>query len=89
MKNFFNFITWGWKKLEVWQKLYVFAMILQIVGWISPNPYSIVFISIGLGIILSTMIKWFIWDSIKTSWKNYNKEKSQLFDTIKQSDLKS
>ena len=89
MKNILNFFSWSWKNFETWQKTYIFAMLIQIVGWVSPDPYGLILVSISMTIILSYCFKWFVYDSIKSSWLKYKKEKSQLFDTIKQSDLKS
>lgn len=82
MKEALNFIRWQWLKFEFWQKMFIFAMILQIFGYSVENQY-VVFV--GISIVFFYLTKWFIWDRAVESWKNYKKEKEELFDTIKDS----
>ncbi len=89
MKEIWNYIHWSWVGFQTWQKMFVFAMLLQITGWIIALTYSDVglWIShIGLVIVLGYIFKWFIFDNVKDSWNKYKQERNKLLTTIKESD---
>ena len=88
MKNIFNFIGWQYRKLATWQKWYLFAGLLfgGGIGYTgSPNNWASI---AGIVIIFSIMTKWFIWDPLTNSYKQYLEERNNLFQNIKESDSK-
>lgn len=88
MKNILNFIGWQYRKLETWQKWYLFAGFLfgGGVGYTgTPNNWASM---TGIGIIFFMMCKWFIWDALVSSYKKYQEERNTLFQNIKESDAK-
>lgn len=86
MKNVIQFLRWQWNKWESWQKVFIIATVVGIVGMTMPDPYGTVLISAQLITVLGYFFKWAIWDSIKKSYAQYQKERSELFEKIKSSD---
>lgn len=84
--NVIRFIQWQWQKLELWQKLFVFAMFLQGLGWTRGDEIGQWIGLSGLAIILAFMTKWFIWEPLRDNWIKYQEERQGLFDKIKNSD---
>lgn len=84
--NFIRFIQWQWRKLELWQKFFVFAMFLQGLGWTRGDELGQWIGLSGLLIIFGFMTKWFVWEPLRDNWIKYQEERQGLFDKIKNSD---
>ena len=81
-----RFLRWQWRKFELWQRLFIFAMFIQGVGLAMAPPWSVWISGLGAAIVLGYLIKWAVWDNIKASWRRYQEERNQLFKTIRDSD---
>ncbi len=88
MREIINFLSWQWRRFEVWQKMFIFSMFLQGVAFPLDKPWSLYISGLGLFIILAWMSKWLIWDGVKNSWESYKKSRNELLTTIKNSDRK-
>lgn len=86
MKEFLGFLSWSWSNFQGWQKMFMFAMFLQGVGWGMGGDYGIYITGIGIVIVFGYMLKWFVWDSILSSWTKYKSHRNELLTTIKNSD---
>jgi hypothetical protein len=86
--DFFRFIRWHWRNYETWQKWWLFAFFMLGVGLGRDEPSRYYFWSVAICIFLFYTGKWWIWDATKNSWQKYQKEKQDLFETIKTSDQK-
>ena len=85
MKKVLNFIAWKWKQYDAWQKLWWFAC-FWLGGYIAAEKgstheqvYQYLFVAC-LGIVF---FKWFIWDMIKSSWDDYNKEQERIVEIMR------
>ena len=88
MKEIWNFLIWQFRKFEVWQLAFIFAMFLQGVAVPLDNPYALWVSGSGMAIILGFFFKWAVWDGTRSAWSRYKEERNQLLTTIKNSDSK-
>jgi hypothetical protein len=86
MKDIWGFFQWQWAKFDTWQRFYIASAGLFGAGIVADGPISYVLIGLPTAIVVLSTLKWFLWDSLVRSWKDYKKEKSQLLDIIKESD---
>ena len=83
-----SFIKWRWQKWERWQRVWVVAFFFLGAGVGAKQPAQTVLLAIPVGIFFFYLGKWWIWDPVKESYQEYQKEQQGLFDTIKHSDSK-
>ena len=86
MKEILGFITWQWRKWELWQKIFIVSMFVFVVAVMLPEPYDIYVVSTLMFAMLGWTFKWAVWDNLKVSWQKYREERNKLFKTIKDSD---
>ena len=82
----FSFIKWQWNRWNIGIKFLIFSILVIIGSVIAPSPIDKYLLGSGLLITLTLQMKWFIWDSIKSSYKKYQEEQQHLFTIIKESD---
>ena len=88
MKEFLRFIIWQWNKSEFWQKVFIIITIFTILSIAVPPPYSTYIVMASLSVVYCFICKWWIWDRLILAYKEFKKEKLDLFETIKTSDTK-
>lgn len=88
MKNIINFIRWQWRKWDLWQKCFIVGAFFGGSGFVAPAPYGTYILMIPTALLFVFTFKWWMWDSTVESYKKYQAEKSNLFETIKTSDQK-
>lgn len=86
MKEFLYFLKWHWDKWSWSQRVYLVGAGFfgsGVAEWITTNvmPWQI---QVAFTIWAAVLSKWVFWDSTIASWKNYKKEKSDLFKTIEE-----
>jgi hypothetical protein len=87
MKEQIGFIRWWFAKLELLQWFLLVSLVLNVgslftIGTeISSNMNLI-----GMVLLLIVFFKWFVLDSLKTSWNRYKEQRNSLLTTIKESD---
>ncbi len=86
MKEFLGFLRWGWVNFETWQRAFILAAFLQGVGWTLGGQWGPWIALAGAMIILGFLLKWCVWDAIKSSWAKYKQHRNELLTTIKTSD---
>jgi hypothetical protein len=79
-----NFLKWQWNKWQFWQKCYIFGACLLGAGVVAPEPYSLYLFAVPVTMLVVWTGKWMLWDQAVESWNTYKKEKSSLFDTIRE-----
>jgi hypothetical protein len=85
MKKVFNFIAWKWKQYDFWQKLWWFSC-FWLGAWITAEKGSTneqVCQYLFMGSLIIVFFKWFVWDMIKHSWDEYNKEQERIVEIIR------
>ena len=82
----FAFIKWQWNRWNIGIKFLIFSILIIIGSFIAPSPIDKYLLGAGLLVTLTLQMKWFIWDSIKSSYKKYQEEQQHLFTIIKESD---
>ena len=85
MKEILEFISWQWRKWEIWQKGYIIGAFFLGAGVVAPRPYDIYLFAIPMIVLFIWTGKWCVWDQVKESWTKYQTEKRELFTTIKDS----
>ena len=86
MQKIFGFIAWKWRQYDIWQKLWWFAC-FWLGGWISADKgsaYEQVAQSLFFTSMAIVFFKWFVWDMIKHSWNEYNKEQEEIVRIMKE-----
>ncbi len=86
MKEILRFISWGWTNFQTWQKMFIFAMLLQIVGWSIGGNLGFWLANTGMIIVFGYLMKWFVIDAVKDSWGKYKEQRNKLLTDIKNSD---
>ena len=85
MKKVLNFIAWKWNQYDVWQKLWWFAC-FNLGGYIVAQKGSThEQVCQYLFVVPMTIVffKWFVWDMVKNSWDEYNKEQEEIVRIMK------
>jgi len=82
------FIKWHYRRLEVWQKIWLFGTMAFGWAWASPDHSTEQFVAFMIFVtcIGGLLAKWWFWDSIRSSYKKFQEEQQGLFDTIKNSE---
>lgn len=86
--EFFRFLKWHWDSWSVSHRFYMlgaFFVGCGIKDSIQGNGPNIM-MQIGFAIWLAIFVKWFVWDSFKSSWAKYRQHRNELLTTIKESD---
>lgn len=83
-----NFVKWQWNKFEFWQKTFLFSFFLMFLSLFFEHPNNFLIIAAGFSIVTFWTVKWFVIDVMVKNYSNYQKEKSTLFEKIKESDTK-
>ena len=78
-----RWIRWQWRQWEFWQKCFIAAMFCMGVSAGSSKPYDLYFAAVGVIIFFSFTFKWCIVDPAIKSYKEYKRQRDELFDTIK------
>lgn len=86
MNEILGWLKFTWTNWESWQKLFIVAMLLQLIGWVIPGTAGMITALLGFSIVMFYLLKWFIWENIKTSWAKYKSHRNELLTTIKESD---
>jgi hypothetical protein len=86
MSEIIGWLKFTWTNWELWQKTFILAMCLQVIGWCIPGNAGWTISGIGFSIVMFFMLKWFVWESIKSSWAKYKSHRNELLTTIKESD---
>lgn len=82
----FQFVKWQWNKWKTWQKFFMAGAFIVGVGVGAPEPYDVWLVTIGCVLIYGWAFKWMVWDTFKSSYNQFLKERQGLLDTIKNSD---
>jgi hypothetical protein len=84
------FVKWHYKKLEFWQKFFLVGFFAMGWGFASPSHSTEEFVAymVALTSINCVFFKWFVWDPMKDSYRKFQKEQHELFNTIKHSHKK-
>lgn len=83
MKDILSFLKWRWRKYSISEKFYLLGcMFFGLALGDLDGEYSRLFLLTGIAIWALAMSKWLVWDSTKSSWEAYKKERRDLFDKI-------
>lgn len=83
-----KFVKWQWNKFEFWQKTFLLSVFLMIVSLFFDHPNNFLIIAAAFSIVTFWTFKWFVVDVLVKNYYAYQKEKSSLFERIKESDNK-
>lgn len=85
MKKVFSFLAWKWNQYDLWQKIWFFGMFWA-GGWITApkgSTHEQVCVYLSISCLAIVFFKWIVWDSIKSSWDEYNKEQEEIVRIMK------
>ena len=85
MKDILQFISWQWRKWEIWQKGFIIGSFFAGAGVFAPKPYDVYLFAIPMIVMFFWTSKWLVWDGLMASWNKYQTEKRELFTNIKDS----
>lgn len=86
MKEVVGFVSWLWLRLERWQKMFILAVLVQVIALFLTPPWAFWLSWSGAVIVLAYLFKWAVWDGVSSAWRKYQQERNQLFTTIRDSD---
>jgi hypothetical protein len=86
MKDIYYFLSWQWKRWEIWKKWFVFCFLLIPTGILLPREYSIYPIGLAVTIYAFWLLKWLIWDGVKESYGEYRSEQVGIIKKMKDLD---
>lgn len=81
-----SFIKWQWNKWAFWQKCFIVGSSFAGAALTAPEPYITYLATIPIAIIFGFTFKWYVWDGVITSYKEFKQEQQDLFTKIKNSD---
>lgn len=82
MKEVIYFLQWQWRRFELWQKSFIFAMFLVGCSATAPDQWRYYLLMAGSSVVFGFMLKWMIWDGVKSAWRKYQEEKQQVVDIM-------
>jgi hypothetical protein len=85
VKDILQFISWQWRKWEIWQKGFIIGAFFAGAGVFAPKPYDVYLFAIPMIVMFFWTSKWWVWDQLIASWNKYKIEKRELFTNIKDS----
>lgn len=83
MSDFWLFVKWQYAKLEFWQKVFLVNFFLMGFTAFRTDEISQTIFYSTMMVPFLYMIKWFIIDQTIESYRRFKKEKSELFNTIR------
>lgn len=84
MKKVLAFLKWHWSNWDFTQKIWLLGAGFfgaGIVDYVSTGQPGLA-IKIAWTLWAIVFIKWFMWDSVIYSWKRFETERKDLFNTI-------
>lgn len=84
MKKFVAFIKWHWSNWDTMQKIWLlggFFFGAGIADYHSTGEPGLA-LKIAGALWIVVFAKWFVWDTITDSWKRFEHERKDLFNTI-------
>lgn len=66
--------------------MFILALAIQILGFILGGDGGSRLSLLGIFIVFGYATKWFVWEPLCESWQRYQRQRLELFDTIKRSD---
>jgi dolichyl-phosphate-mannose--protein O-mannosyl transferase len=86
MKEQIGFIRWWFSKLELLQWFLLVSLLLNVGSLFAlGTEISSNMNLVGMILLLIVFFKWFVLDSLKTSWTRYKEQRNSLLSTIKDS----
>ena len=87
MKEQIQFVRWWFSKLELWQWVLLSSLLFNVGSLFAlGTEISSGMNLVGMILLLIVFFKWFVLDSLKTSWTRYKEQRNTLLTTIKDSD---
>lgn len=83
MNDVWLFVKWQYSKLEFWQKVYLVNFFVMGFTALRTDETSKTIFMLTIAVPFLFMVKWFVIDQIISSWQKFKKEKSELFETIR------
>lgn len=84
MSDVWLFVKWQYSKLEFWQKVYLVNFFVMGFTAFRFDEVSRTIFYCTLLVPFGFMVKWFVIDSIRDSWRKFKSDKANLFNTIKE-----
>ena len=85
MKNLLDFLSYCWSSWELWQKVIIFSLILNVSSIFVPSPWGLYMTYVGWSILAVVVIKDIWFAMVLEKWAKYKNHRNELLTTIKDS----
>lgn len=85
MKNTFDFVLYCWRSWELWQKLILLSVVLNIISVALPDPWDKYMGLAALGIVAGMVMTWWWISMLVPKWQAYKQHRNELLTTIRDS----
>lgn len=85
MREIIGFIRYSWRSWELWQKLILLSVALNIISVALPNPWATYMGVAALSIVAGMIITWWVTSMLIPKWQAYKQHRNELLTTIRDS----
>lgn len=86
MKNIGSFLLYCWSSWELWQKLIILSVALNVASALIPEPWNQYLSLTGLAILAGMIGTWWVTSMLIPKWHEWKKQRNELLTTIRDSD---
>lgn len=86
MKHIGRFLVYCWSSWELWQKMIIFSLILNIASVFAPKPWGNYLGLAGLAIVAGMVLTWWFTGMLIPKWRAYKAQQNELLTTIRDAD---
>ena len=86
MKHIGKFLIYCWQSWELWQKLILSSVALNVVSIVLPDPWRNWAAIAALSIVAGMVSTWWVTSMLLPKWREYKDKQNELLNTIKNSD---
>lgn len=88
MGKVLHFIQWKYRQWDLWQKIWLVGAFFSgcYLSAVKDSTTEAVSMYISVGLFVLVFLKWFVWDTIKYQWDQYQEEQERIVKILKDSE---
>lgn len=86
MKHILKFFVYCWNTWQLWQKLIIASLILNVGSNFVAAPWNTYMAIAGLSIVAGMILTWWVTGMLIPKWREYKAKQNELLTQIKHSD---
>lgn len=86
MKHIGRFLVYCWRSWELWQKMIILSLILNLASVFAPKPWDNYLGLTALAIVAGMVLTWWFTGMLIPKWRAYKAQQNELLTTIRDAD---